>query len=127
MHHINVLVLPSWRRYSRSTISEYFLPVIVLTDRESSEFVHGDNHVTFWTIWLQLCLDEDRPSCKMEKSPSINSVIEDILILRMTLNLCVCQNEEKGISSKNKYLNTYLFLNMLRYVIGFWFIAFYSI
>lgn len=43
MHHINVLVLPSWRRYSRSTISEYFLPVIALSDKAASGFVHGDN------------------------------------------------------------------------------------
>lgn len=64
MHHINILGLPSWGRYSRATISEYFLTVIALMDRETSEFVHGDNrsyifHYPAASVGrLQFCFEE---------------------------------------------------------------------
>lgn len=85
MHHINILVLPSWGRYSRATISEYFLTVIALTDRETSEFMHGENHSCTFHYppasvgWLQFCFDEVGSPSKRKKSPSINSLIESIL------------------------------------------------
>lgn len=85
MHHINILVLPSWGRYSTSTISEYFLTVIALTERETSEFVHGDNRSYILNYpaasvgWLQVRFEEVGPSSKRKMSPSINSPKESTL------------------------------------------------